>query len=272
MIGNYEYCEGCQYPLESIHSDISNASYNIHPYSVGVIIKNIWNGKVKRIPSNSSDPSRYEHLRKRERVSTDAVVFGKFDEQVLRQIESRLCERNGDWVVHKESIEINALRLRRCSRNSEFTVDGQHLSSEIAITLSPPSITLSTYGHVVPLKVVERKDKITVSLFTIESALRLVECSKPCLGQAIPSGNFNCMVAPVSGSKIVTISSSSGNEDRLISLSCSMITCQNQTCCSNCQYVFTLFRHRDNKRKSKINAQIPHKKCNDRFLERMVLE
>jgi hypothetical protein len=39
-------------------SDVSNASYNIHPHLVGVIINDIWNGKVKRITLNSSGPSR----------------------------------------------------------------------------------------------------------------------------------------------------------------------------------------------------------------------
>ena len=272
MICNYEYCEGCQYPLEVIHADISNANYNIHPHSLGVIISNIWNGKVKRISFNSTGPSRYIHLKKRVKGDTDAVIITKFDEHVLPRIESRLCERNEGWMIDHESTKIDALHLRRCYRNSEVTVDGQHLSLEIAITLSPPSITLSTYGHFVPLQVVDRTDEITVSMFSIESAIRLAECSKPCLGRAISSDDFETMVLPVSESRTVTILSSSGKEERLISLSCSKITYQSQACCSNCQYVYTLFRRRRNKRKSKMNAPIPDKKCNVRYLNRMGLE
>ena len=150
---------------ENLHADISNVNYNIHPHSLGVIINDIWNGKVKRISSNSSGPSRYIHLKKRERGDTDAVVITKFDEHDLPRIESRLCERNEVWMIVHESTKINALHLRRCYRNSEVTVDGQHLSLEIAINLSPPSIKLSTYGHFVPLQVVDRTDEITLPIF-----------------------------------------------------------------------------------------------------------
>ena len=114
--------------------------------------------------------------------------------------------------------------------------------------------------------------KLPCQFFSIESAIRLVECSKPCLGRAISGSDFENMVVPVSESKTVTISSSSGNEERLVSLSCSKITYQSQMSCFNCQYVYTLFRHRENKRNSTMNAPIPHKKCNVRYLNRMGLE
>lgn len=84
-----------------IHTDITNANFNFHPDSLGVIINYIRNGKVKRITLNSSSLSKYVHLRKRERVNSYAVVIAKFDEHVLQQIKSRICERNEDWVVDR---------------------------------------------------------------------------------------------------------------------------------------------------------------------------
>ena len=44
---------------------------------------------------------------------------------------------------------------------------------EIGVTLTPPLITLSMYGHDVPLKVSELTG-MTVPLFLIKSAIRLV--------------------------------------------------------------------------------------------------
>lgn len=186
-------------------------------------------------------------MKKRCRIGIDSPI-AEFDKEVEKQIQS-VCAKNVGWIIDQMSKGKHSLRLRRSAKMEDVTVDGHRIVLEIELTLAPPAITLSTYGHHVPLKVSERTDDVTVSIFTIESAIHLVECTSLCLGQQIWKNECSCYVVNVSGSKVLSISSSSGTQNRLISSSCSMITCNGKTSCQKCLYAYKLFRNREYKRK-----------------------
>jgi arsenate reductase-like glutaredoxin family protein len=80
-------------------------------------------------------------------------------------------------------------------------------------------------------------------------------------------------VLNVAGSKVLSVSSSpSQTQNRLISLSCSMITCHGKTSCQSCLYAYKLFRNRKYKREARDFSATPNKRCNVRFLERSGME
>lgn len=235
-------------------------------------MNDVWKGKIKKVRSDGIKDAQYKHLKKRCRIGIDAPI-SEFDEEVEKQV-NLICDKNVGWVIDEASKGKQSLRLRRSAKTKEdMTVDGHRIVLEIGLTLAPPLITLSTYGHDVPLKVLERTDNVTVSLFTIESAIHLVECTSLCLGQQILKNESGCFVVNVSGSKVLSVSSAqSETENRLISLSCSMITCHGKTSCQNCLYAYKLFRNRKYKRKVGDCSDTPNKKCNVRFLERSGME
>ena len=272
IIDRYEYCENslALYPIEFILQDTSNANLKVTPQLLGKIVKEIWNGKVERVLCEEADTSQrtpsYNNLRKRAEVISDEIT--EFNQDALQQIQI-LCTKNHGWAIDQSSKSTHSISLISSGSN-DITVDGYRLIQYIDVSISPPSITLRTFEEIVPLKV-----GAFVSLFAIESAIRFISITKPCLGQPIPTDEFGAMIRPVSNSKIVTVASPLSNEEsRLISTSCSTITGTHlsSSSCSNCSYVYKLFRNRSYKRKSKGSSDIdPDKKCNARFLDRTAL-
>ena len=113
-----------------------------------------------------------------------------------------------------------------------------------------------------------------LSLRAIDNVLCLVNSTSPCLGQLIseeiPMSKF--LKEPVLHSKRMQVYSKAlGQDERLISSSRFLLTCPGCSSCEECAYAFTLYRNRQNKRKSNI-SDVPYKKCNQRFLDRESLE
>lgn len=156
-------------------------------------------------------------------------------------------------------------------------VDDRHLVFQIGITLiAPPKITLKTYGNDVAIKDVEGFDEVEVSLSTIDTAMRLVDATLPCIGQPIEDVIINSefLRMPVSGSRLLSVTTHDlGKHKRLISLSCCLLTRRGKSACKNCMYAFKLLRNREYKRKATDSMHCtPRKKSNVRFLNRTGLE
>ncbi|CAB4043577.1 Hypothetical predicted protein, partial [Paramuricea clavata] len=83
----------------------------------------------------------------------------EFDEEVKKHVKS-VCDKNVGWVIDQVSRGEQSLWLRRSAKMEDATVNG-HIVFEIGLTLAPPLITLSTYGHDVPLNVSEQTDNVT---------------------------------------------------------------------------------------------------------------
>ena len=148
-----------------------------------------------------------------------------------------------------------------------ITVGGQRLIFELNIVLSPsPKLTLSTYGHAIPIEDIVGSDGTQLSLHTIDNAMHLVESTVPCLWPC----NFRGTKQQVSQSTSVC-TKELGNHEQLISSSCLLLTHQSSSSCQNCAYSLKLYQNRENKWKANV-SEAPNKKCNLRYLDRTGLE
>ena len=128
------------------------------------------------------------------------------------------------WFL--DSVNEGKLQMMKVSSSQDVTLDGRRLVIELSVTLKPPSITICTHGEPVVLE--EFND--AVSMFAIETAIRLLESASVCMGNAVPpeqsvdSISKAQMKKSMRGSKLSTIpTSDSSDEIRLFSTSCLLI-------------------------------------------------
>ena len=111
------------------------------------------------------------------------------------------------------------------------------------------------------------------TFYTLETIIRLMDSATPCLGNVIDEGRSDRVEKlrlPVSGSVLATVAGNGGEETRLISTSCSLISTSRGRACKRCNYAVWLWNKREGYRKAKSGK--PHKKCNVRYLARTGLE
>ena len=268
MLAHYEFRENSwvrsSNMLEAALKDGQKASLPI----LGKIVKKIWQGKVRKEYLEGRTQASFRHLGERLVVNDDVIT--DLSEGIMRKIRA-LCVAHEGWFMEPCNNDQNTTRLLKflsAEGDDETTVDGRRLGFEILIKLSPePIFTLSTYGCAVPVKKIigyESDGVMKLSLRAIDNVLCLVNSTSPCLGQPIseeiPMSKF--LKEPVLHSKRMQVYSKAlGQNERLISSSCFLLTCPGCSSCQECAYAFTLYRNRQNKRKSNI-ADVPHKKCN----------
>ena len=239
MLTHYEFRENSwvrsSSMLEAALKDSQKASLSI----LGKIVKKIWQGKVSKEYLEGRTQASFGHLGERLLVNDDMLT--DLTEASMRKIHV-LCVVHKGWFVQSCNNHQNTVRLLKflsAGGDDETTVDGRRLGFEIVIKLSPePIFTLSTYGCAVPIQKIigyESDGVMKLSLHAIDNVLCLVNVTSPCLGQPIskeiPTSKF--FKEPVLHSKRIQVYSKAlGQDERLISSSCFLLTCPG---CSSCQ-------------------------------------
>ena len=278
IICNYECSNGCFLTTQSILDDARRIGQPINEINLGRVLNRLWGDKIRKLPNDSEKGSGYENLKKRIVQESHSREIDRFTENIVDQIR-QLCSIGSGWIVNHSIIEKRVTMLKVPSSKSNatgMTVEGRCLVCEIILALDPPSIVLRTHGEPVFLKdVIGEEFEVSMSLNTIDKAIRLVETESFCVGHiAIPKeGNSDGQVlqVPVTGSKVLNTSTiNERGEKRLISTSC-MLLAFGTKACKNCVYVGKLWKNREKKRNMKDKG-LPHDKCNVRFLATMGLK
>ena len=265
MLAHYEFRENSwvrsSSMLKAALKDSQKASLPI----LGKIVKKIWQGKVRKEYLEGRTQASFRHLGERLLVNDDVII--DLSEGIMRKIRA-LCVAHEGWFMEPCNNDQNTTRLLEflsAEGDDETTVDGRRLGFEILIKLSPePIFTLSTYGCAVPVKKIigyESDGVMNLSLRAFDNVLCLVNSTSPCLGQPIseeiPMSKF-LKESVLHSKRMQVYSKALGQDERLISSSCFLLTCPGCSSCQECAYAFKLYRNRQNKRKS-IIADVPHK-------------
>jgi hypothetical protein len=277
VLANYEFSKDACVSTLSVLEAASKENENVSAHSLGKVIKEIWKGSVSRQYSARSCAYSYRHLRRRALMS--CAIITEFDDNVIKNIHALCALHDQGWFFNSQGgsnqKSLNLFKFVSPEDDKEnITVDGRRLIFELNIVLSPsPKLTLSTYGHAIPIEDVVGSDGTQLSLRTIDSVMRLVEFTVPCLGHVISDRtNTSSLKVPVLNSKNISVwSGELGNNERLISSSCLLLSYRSSSSCQNCAYSLKLYQNRENKRKANV-SEAPNKKCNLRFLDRIGLE
>ena len=257
---------------------------NISSRSLGMLIRGVWEGKVKPRISRINEidtVTGYSNLRKRlinglHKSNTNTC---ELTHQTIADI-TLLCADQPGWIVDSSLFKKKSIRLVRPpnpDRSKAVAIDGYRLTLEIKINMVPrPVITISTCGREVSFCDIIGKDSTEVTLCTIDKVICLLEYATPCIGQTISSEDedqfFKLEVVDL---RVVTVTSDDGKQHKqLVSTSCLLLRFRGNAC-KSCCYTAKLFRNRSSKRKARTSYsanQFPHKKCNLRFLDNVGLE
>ena len=267
IVSNYEHNEGDFVPIKAI-LDEAKENYNMSEVVLGVVISNIWGGKVKKVCSSSTTGSGYRNLRKRTVVQEETDNIRTLDDGTIKKLKT-LSSKHDGWILDFFS-EGQFSFIKVPFSQSGTTVDGRRLVYEITGSLDQSTISVCTHGQ--PVIIEELGHSLT--FYTLETIIRLVDSTSICLGNVIVTdnseGNMNNLKRHVAGTTVVNIATSTGKqESRLISTSCLVLTSGNRAC-KNCSYAAKLWHNRQTRRKAK--GENLHKNCNVRFLARGGLE
>ena len=256
LIDNYELSYGSFTSTEAIIQGMSSMcgpqEGAVSDVKVGRMVSSLWGNKVVKTKSSSLNGSGYRNLQIRQIEAKDKQEIVDFDETTVDGIR-KIGEKFQNWIVDLSSWEKSIISFLRLSNIGEADVDveGCRVFPEITVSLYPTvNIVIRTHGDAVPIEVVESSSKkIIVSLYTIERALRHVNLTCLCLGQKIPDDNNDAksLDIAVSGSRFVTIKSTSAVSTLVISNSCLLLIPGGSSACEACQYAFKLCLNRKRK-------------------------
>ena len=246
---------------KTIFSDARKDHVTIQESLLGRVLHNIWGKKVEKVSAFSENGAGYTNVKERNVEDSFKNEVKDLNEEMLKRINLISSNREG-WVVNATAE--NRVSLLKLPSTPEITIEGRRLVCEVIITLNPANITMRTHGKEVLLKDVFGADAgVPVSLYTIDTIVRLVEAISLCLGHLEMAdehaGNF--LQAPVSGSSVLEISMNDCSKKMLVSTSCMLIACK------SCVYSATLWKNRERKRKIAKRSSL-HSKCNLRYLDR----
>lgn len=284
LLTNYEYVEGAFMATTSIRDAAVNAGHVVNLVTLGMYIKRIWNGKVKKEYLREKDQYFYKNLGKLSPSNEERLIV--INEQTLSTINQFLQLKHQSWFIGTKSFEKQCIILMKTDNQIDSTrIDGQSMAFKISIYLLPhPEIMFSTHRGDISMKRSMDVEDIELNLSAIRAAICFLEAATPCFGQPIsPEDTNDHYKTSVFNSKIVLVTNQTvepqTEKEHIVSQSCSLlsISAPNQTTsissCQECSYVFRLFKKKMRKRRnSNSYQQAPHPKCNERFLARKGLE
>ena len=284
MLTNYEYAEGAKVGTTSIQDAAVKAGHVVNLVTLGMHIKRIWNGRVKKEHLQKEDWYYYRNLGEFSPSSEERLTV--INEQALSTINQFLQLKHQSWFIASKSFEKQCIILMKTNNQIDGThIDGQCMVFQISIHLLPyPEIMFSTHRGEISMKRSMGLEDIELNLSAIHAAVCFLESATPCFGQPISLEDTNGHYkTTVSNSKIVLVTKqtvgSQKEKEHIMSLSCSLlsISAPNRTTsissCKECSYVFRLFQKKLSKRRnSNSYQQAPHPNCNERFLARKGLE
>ena len=262
FVQNYEYSAGDFLSTKTIFGDARRDHVAIHESLLGRVLHNIWGKKVEKVSPFSENGAGYANVRKRNVEDSYSNEVQDFNDEMLKRI-NLICGNHEGWVVNAAENRVSLLKL---PSPPEITIEGRRLVCEVIITLDPASIAMRTHGKEVLLKDVFGADVgVPVSLYTIDTIVRLVEATSLCLGHLeIADENIgNFLQVPVSNSSVLEISMNDCSKKMLVSTLIAVGT----KACKSCVYSATLWKNRERKRKI-VNRSSLHSKCNLRYLAR----
>ena len=265
LVQNYEYSAGDFLSTKTIFGDARRDHVAIHESLLGRVLHNIWGKKVEKVSPFSENEAGYANVRKRNVEDSYSNEVEDFNDEMLKRI-NLICGNHEGWVFNAAENRVSLLKL---PSPPEITIEGRRLVCEVIITLDPASITMRTRGKEVLLKDVFGADVgVPVSLYTIDTIVRLVEATSLCLGHLeIADENIgNFLQVPVSNSSVLEISMNDCSKKMLVSTSCMLIAVGTKAC-KSCVYSATLWKNRERKRKI-VNRSSLHCKCNLRYFAR----
>ena len=200
VLANYEFCKDASVSTQSVLEAASKENENVSAQSLGKIIKDIWEGSVSRQYSAHNCVYTYRNLRSRALIS--GQIISKLDDDAVKNIHG-LCSLHQGWVFNSQCLSnqtsLTLLKFSPEKGEEDITVCGRRLIFELNIILSPnPKLTLSTYGHAIPIEDIIGSDECQLSLRTIDNVMRLVDSTVPCLGHSISErANTKFLKVPV---------------------------------------------------------------------------
>ena len=248
----------------------------VSPNSLGMLIRDVWDGKVKPRINRVNDVSKvtgYFNLRTRQLngLHKSNIIINQLTSQTVEDITTLCVDRPG-WIIDSSLLNNQSIRLIR-PRNPDpckaVAIDGYRLTQEVEINMVPrPEITISTCGKQVSVSDIIGKD--TISILTIDRVICLLDYTTPCIGKTIEDED-QFLKQGVTDSKVVTVTFDSEEQrNHLMSTSCLLLQFRGNAC-KSCSYVAKLFRNKSFKRKATADP-FPHNKCNLRFFSNKGLE
>ena len=282
IISNFEYYGNELVPIKMLLDSAGEDSQNMSPSSLGMLIRDVWEGKVTPKMSRINDVDKvtgYLNIRKRpiNELHKSNTVITELTRQTVAVLLS--ASRPG-WIVDSTLLKKKSIRLVHSFNpypSGPVSIGGYRITMEIKISMVPrPVISISTCGREVPLSEISGLDATEISLRRIDEAISLLQCAWPCIGQTISSKDEDELFKlEVADSKVVTVTlENEEHHKQLVSTSCLLLRFR-ANACKNCTYAAKLLRNRTSKRNlacSSSNQQFPRKKCNMHFLSNMGLE
>ena len=267
-------------PIEAILNCAAEEAQHLSSGSLGMLIRNVWEGKVKPRMARIDDVSKltgYFNLRKRpiNRLHKSNIIINELTPQTIEDITTLCADRPG-WIVDLSLVNKKSIRLMRPpnpDRCKAVAINGYRLTMEIEINMvQRPVITMSTCGKQVSFADIIGKETTEITLRTVDDAICLLEYTTPCIGKTIEDED-QFFKLEVANSRVVTVTFNSEEQRKhLMSTSCLLIQFRGNVC-KSCSYTAKLFRNRSSKRRSTTNQfEFPHKKCNLRFFNNEGLE
>ena len=113
ITSNFEYCENQFLTQHDVLEDASKYSHSLNETSLGILIRDVWEGKVKRI-RQGLNYTRYSNLRKRSadglHRSDDSI--DNLTEKTIHDIRS-LCANRPKWLIDLSLSHKKILTLMR---------------------------------------------------------------------------------------------------------------------------------------------------------------
>ena len=113
ITSNFEYCENEFVTQHDVLEAASKCSHSLNATSLGNLIRDVWEGKVKRVRHGFNN-TRYSNLRKR---STDGLhrsddAIENLTEETIHDIRS-LCANRSNWLIDLSLSHKKILTLMR---------------------------------------------------------------------------------------------------------------------------------------------------------------
>ena len=145
---------------------------NLTAISLGMLIQDIWDGKVKKQKDHGS---RFLNLRRRSinGIHLDDVPIHEINETTIENIRLICCDRPG-WILNSSLTTTKLVILTHLLNPDHMqpvTINGHHLTLKLKIDVTTtPTITINMYGKEVSLSEIKGENLTEITLRSIDEA------------------------------------------------------------------------------------------------------
>ena len=264
MLASFEHCEGGLLGVSDIISEAEKVKENFAcpPNSslFGLLIKQIWGGKVKLVKRGSHKQRRvnyYENLQRKSSCNTSLV-------DLRSQIQQISPLNNGWHLLLDQGEDLSLIRHESWSFQNQRVITEVKVRSKNGLN----SISLHSHGCQTDITDLFKLDYLKNQHSSIELILSIVNSSPLCRGITVTEA-LHTTLPHETGYYSDLTSSTKNSEQRAFSANCSIISSVGE-CCSNCKKLHHLVQ-KCKKRKLESNG-VASPFTNKRFLSKDEVE